>query len=285
LAIVSFANQVAGLGASVPDAAITASCRYLFEIKTARGAVGRSQILSHLEQLDGSYRDERLFVITPDPAEPPEIRGLQDSKVVWFNFLALSQAIDELLSDPTELMSEQAQFLLRELQALFGQDSLLDYEDTVVVAARNAWPEYQRYGAYVCQPGRSFRGGLVRMAFYADGAIKPLVPRIVATRPSVSITRESADQLDGTGHPEDACVANLIRRLLSDDRRAEATISQIFLLSSPGDETLKLPGPVRNSAVDRNGQPCAWVQGQCYTRSELLMAGPATTGELEAPGG
>jgi hypothetical protein len=76
------------------------------------------------------------------------------------------------------VIGEQSRFLLNELVALYEMDGLLTTDDTVVVAARVAWPEYQRFAAYVCQPNRSFRVGLTHLGFYAHGAIQPLVPRI-----------------------------------------------------------------------------------------------------------
>ena len=42
--------------------------------------------------------------------------------------------------------------------------------DAVIVAARDAWPEYQEHHAYVCQPQRSFRAA-THMGFYFGGAI------------------------------------------------------------------------------------------------------------------
>ena len=49
------------------------------------------------------------------------------------------------------LVSEQVQFLLTELVALYEADGLLSpNDDTVVVAAKSAWGDYLTYGAYVC---------------------------------------------------------------------------------------------------------------------------------------
>ena len=286
LAIVTFVNQYATGAKSVPDAAITANCRYLFEVKTARGALRPDQLAAHAASLTGSADDERLFVITPDPAEPAVIGELGRPDVVWFNFLALSQAIDELLADPTELVSEQTRFLLRELQALFAEDGLLGHRDTVVVAARIAWPEYRRYGAYICQPNRAFQEGVRWIAFYAGGEIQPRVPQILARRDNVAISEETVASLAASTDPTDAAMADLIGRLISDGSRREGTISQVFLLSGcEDDRTLRLPKPVRNTTRDRNGQPWAWTLGQRYTRSDILATGPETTGELEARGG
>src|SRR5450631_1027390 len=89
LQMVSFANQAAGAGASVPDALIQARFAYWFEVKTARSALTRKQLEEHLVNLGSAATDERLFVVTPDPAEPAIIAELNDARVVWFNFSAL----------------------------------------------------------------------------------------------------------------------------------------------------------------------------------------------------
>ncbi|WP_442505076.1 hypothetical protein SH528x_003847 [Novipirellula sp. SH528] len=55
----------------------------------------------------------------------------------------LDQAIDEMLEDSTEVVSEREAFLLRELQSKIEAEGLLAKpNDVVVVAARSAWKEY-----------------------------------------------------------------------------------------------------------------------------------------------
>jgi hypothetical protein len=163
LPFVSFANQVAAKDGSVPDAGNTANFRYLFEVKTTPLALNQKQLEQHLSHLDGSFKQERLFVLTPDEEEPSILEQLADPRLIWLNFRRLDQAIEEVLRDETELLAEQTRFLLHELRALFDQEGLLGQEDTVVVAAREAYPEYREVAAYVCQAGRSFRAGIRRM--------------------------------------------------------------------------------------------------------------------------
>ena len=93
---------------------------------------------------------------------------------------------------------EQTRFLVRELQALLEADGLLDTDDVVVVAARVAYGEYQNHAVYVCQPGRAFRRGLTHLGFYTDGAIQPVVPRIVAVADNVPFTAEEAASPEST---------------------------------------------------------------------------------------
>lgn len=60
-----------------------------------------------------------------------------------------------VIRNSDRIVREQARFLLSELVALCESDGLLSFDDTVVVAAREAWPEYLRRGVYVCQANRA----------------------------------------------------------------------------------------------------------------------------------
>jgi hypothetical protein len=66
-------------------------------------------------------------------------------------FLRVMQALDQAID-------EREAFLLRELQVMLLEEGLLGFgKDTVIVAARNAWPEYEKLHVYACQPGRPFQ--------------------------------------------------------------------------------------------------------------------------------
>ncbi len=286
LTFVRFANQVGGVAGSVPDAAISASFHYLFEVKTELDALRGKQLESHIVGLTGAFKDERLFVMTPDPEQPRLIEDLADTPITWFNFARLNQAIDELLDDRTELISEQSRFLLRELQDLFEHEGLLEQLDTVVVAARAAYPEYGRHSAYVCQAGRAFRKGLKRMAFYTSGEIQREVPEILANRDPVVFSAEEAKRYSASDDHTDQTIGRLIDGLLADSPRTPGESYQVFLLSGRDDQrTLVLPYPIRNTTRDHKGKPWAWTLSQRYIRSDLLERAPETTDELAGNGG
>jgi hypothetical protein len=286
LPFVSFENQVATRdGAGVPDAGISANFRYLFEVKTTAGTLDEKQLDRHLARLDDEFANERLFVLTPDGAEPSIFAKPDRPKLTWLNFQGLDQAIDELLRDETELLAEQTRFLLHELRALFDHEGLLGQEDTVVVAARRAYPEYLRVNAYICQPRRSFREGIRRMGFYYDGAIQPEIAAIRHRRDNVILSHDGAAALRESADPLDIEVAGLIDRLLAESPRIPGQPFQVFLLSPPdANETLRLEQAVRNTTTDREGKPAAWTQGQRYTQSSALERSPDTTTELEQIG-
>lgn len=277
LAFVSFVNQAAGKE-SIPDAAISANFRYIFETKTKRNALDAPefQLESHLRMLDGRFASERLIVLTPDAETPTQVTDLGDERVIWLSFEALSQAIESLLADPAELISEQTRFLLGELQSLFYEDGLIGQNDVVVVAARKAWPEYLKYSAYICQPGRSFRQGIERFGFYTEKAIQPLIPVILARFDNLEFAERSIAQLRSAGTATDAKVADLIQKKLGPEPAARGLTLQVFLLSGPDqDVTLRLAQPILHN------RPTAWTQNQRYTRLALLEQGPTTTADLD----
>jgi hypothetical protein len=115
-------------------------------------------------------------------------------------------AVDEVLYDETELIAEQTRFLLHELRALFSQEGLISHEDTVVVAARHAYPEYLRAAACVCQPGRAFRERMTYMGFYFDGAIQSEIARIRVRRDNVVLEAGVAETLSASSDPEDRAI-------------------------------------------------------------------------------
>jgi hypothetical protein len=282
LQMVSFTNQPPGRR-SVPDARISARFAYWFEVKTARNALSSHQLSEHLAIL-GDYRgDERLFVVTPDAEQPEAIAALSDPRVVWFNFRSLHDAADAAVSDPTGTMSEQARFLLRELQALLVEDGLVDTDDVVIVAARFAYPEYLKRSVYVCQPERAFRGGLTHMGFYANSAIQIHLPRIRYQEDLVTFTREDAATRQA-GSDIDRLVGEVIDILLDDGPREEGKQYQVFLLSGPEDsDTVRLAQPITNDTVTGSGRPWAWTMSQRYVSlTDLTRQGVTVTSDLSA---
>lgn len=62
-------------------------------MKTSAGAVREEQLTSHLEDLDGSYGDERLIVLTPDTDLPDGVAAVNDERVAWTSFRMISEAM------------------------------------------------------------------------------------------------------------------------------------------------------------------------------------------------
>jgi len=202
LSLVSIDNQISG-ASSVPDAAIRASTSIWFETKTVRKGVDPDQLQRHLMELQSQEAGvQRLVALTPDAEQPPEIDSIDDERLVWANFSQLVDAIESILDRDTgtteetvAVPTEREAFLLRELvRFIYDEDLVSGKEDRVlVVAARRAWPDYKDYGMYFCQAGRSFKPAN-HLAFYADGKIKPLIPRITKIVDSIELTEDSVNK-------------------------------------------------------------------------------------------
>ena len=281
LQMISFTNQPPGKGHSIPDARISARFAYWFEVKTVRNALDIQQLTEHLTNLASDGTDERLFVITPDPKQPDVIGALQDPRVVWFNFRSLYDAVDDSLSDPAGAVSEQARFLLRELQALLIDDGLVDNDDVVIVAARYAYPEYLKRSVYICQSERTFRDGLTHLGFYADSVIQPHVPRIRFREDRVTFSHEAA-AAHKKGSDNQQLIGQVIETFLAEGTREENKEYQVFLLSPPDDpDTARLAQPIVNDTVAQSGRPWAWTLGQRYVSlAGLTRPGVAVTSDL-----
>lgn len=258
--LIRFQNQVKKLG-SVPDALIESNTRILIETKIKQNTVRLHQLRQHLSHLRASDGRGYLILLTSDGSTPSAVEKLKDKRLIWTTFAALHQAIDELLNDAHEVVSEREAFLLREFQSMLVDERLVpSLKEVVVVAARHAWPEYKKYSAYVCQQGRTFQQ-IQRIAFYSHGVIHELVPQVLSRKDDVVFSkRVNRGQLD-----------NLVCRMLADSTRDEGKLYQVFLLSSPEDNrTEQLEKQIVNNLESKSGRPQAFTQGQRYASLESL---------------
>jgi hypothetical protein len=151
-------------------------------------------------------------------------------------------------------------------------------DKVVVVAARDALPEYLKHSVYICQPNRAFQR-CIRFAFYANGKIDRRVPKILGQVEAVSRdeieTRKDLTDLDRER------LQNLLKNLertRSDDWSQQLKI--IFLSAPDSPDTLLLPDDVVNNLTTSDGRSIAFTQGQRYVLLSRLEKGPTTTSEL-----
>ena len=261
LQLLDFSNQVARGGKSVPDAVISGSIRLLIETKIVRNAVDASQLQRHLERLNAAAETTKmLLVLTPDTVRPNVMASFPPEIVVWSSFAAMDQAIDELLRDRGEVVSEREAFLLRELQVMFEEENLLTAVDEVlVVPALWALDEYLQTAAYVCQPDRSFRD-VERIAFYATGEIARFVPKVIDKFDNVEFRRGA----------EEGRLGAVVDALIERGARQEGRQYKVILLTPPDDpDTVRLPAPVPNDLTSDSGRSIAFTQSHRY----VLLSG------------
>lgn len=272
---------------AIPDGKISARFTWWLETKTNRGEYARPghpriQMCEYANLLDAdANRDALLFVLTPDPVRPVWLDeagelGAVRNRILWLSFATLATAIEEVVRDPGRVIGEQVRYLLSELSAMYEADGLLSSDDTVIVAARVAWPEYNDYSAYICGRDRSFRPGLTHLGFYAEGKIQPCIARIHGWYPTVEFSREEAGRQRVAGNSD---LADLIDRIIYAQEHREAAYPPrdegesygFMLLSGPDDgETVKLARPIMNDATNAEGKNIAWTQYQRYASLKTL---------------
>jgi hypothetical protein len=265
--LVSFVNQASKGGSGVPDAEISAKARILLETKTQPNALDQNQLKRHLERI-ANDPDGRVLVLTPDHSEPAVIKEINDKRLVWAPFADLNEAINDLLNKEKEVVSEREEFLLRELQKMLEADKLLrPAKEVVVVAARIAWPDYQKFHAYIHRPNRTFQP-VKYLAFYSEGQIQATVPAILRVEPQVVFQRGL----------HEGPLGDLVQRILEEalHHTQEANSYSIFFLSAPDDpQTIKLDQPIKNDLH------AAFVQGQQYVSLAALRKAKQTSELVE----
>lgn len=143
--------------------------------------------------------------------------------------------------------------------------------NTVVVAARHAWPLYENAFVYVCQPGRWFRP-VEHIAFYADREVKPEVPRVIGRRDNVVWTEENASTLASSTDRVDRKIASAIQA--SRQTGWTAGSYQVFLLTRAGDSSHRtLRGPIPHTV---SGRGSAFTQRQRYVSLHALQTATTT---------
>lgn len=156
--------------------------------------------------------------------------------------------------------------------------------DVVIVAAANAYPEYLRSSAYVCQAGRSFRPDIKWMGFYTEGEIKPELAEIEGRRDSIPLTESEIGHLLASEDEEDRRIGEVMKNHLEDHPSERGEFRQVFLLSNrDSDKTVHIARPIKNDALDQHGRLTAWTQSQRYTRMSGLRGSPATTSDFSSP--
>ena len=278
--LVTFENQPKGK-ASTPDAKIRTGPTVWIETKTERGSLTLRQVKDHLKSVSAG---EKLLLLTPDDSEPSWLDDLnrcaEDKEVVWSNFIALFEIIGEILDDKDEPPSEREAFLLREFVSMLEQEGLTiaPQDRVIVVPAGHAWEMYKSLSVYRRSRDIRYRPS-DHMAFYRDGKIQKLVPRIRSVAESLNLTlSEQRAALCGTEADEDARrrkehAEKAWRRIEEKQRRQEFDNQfMVFFLSGPDDsETIRLCEPIINNVEDRNGKPWPFVYGRVrYVTLESL---------------
>ena len=153
----------------------------------------------------------------------------------------------------------------------------------MVLAARQAWPEYQRLGVYKCGPNKPMQPirDSDHLAFYVNGQVQPRVPRIKSVLESIDMTKqEEIESLEGS---QRRLAEELRESIYSNDEvhRFGQALKVLFLSGPEEDETVKLERAIINDKRDKNGKPTPFTFGQPrYVTLESLKRA-STTSELD----
>lgn len=150
--------------------------------------------------------------------------------------------------------------------------------DTVVVAAARAYDLYLQCGAYVCQPGRTFRP-VSYLAFYNRQQIETEITQILWHLDDVPWTNAYANHLAASGNADDADLASVITtsHAVLDERNQPVWHGgryQVFKLTLPAEKNhLTIPLPVLHLP---RGRGSAFTQKQRYVSRDALAAASDT---------
>ena len=143
--------------------------------------------------------------------------------------------------------------------------------DTVVVPAREAWPEYEAYGAYICQPGRTFRT-VDRFAFYEGRSIKIDVPFVTGRADNVEWSVAEQTRLLAS----DSSATQKLGQLISDTlnlSRAPGRYQVFWLTKARDARHRKLTAEIPHTA---RGRGSAFTQRQRYVSLHALETATST---------
>jgi hypothetical protein len=154
-------------------------------------------------------------------------------------------------------------------------------DEVLIVAAKRAWHEYLACSAYICQAQRGFRF-TSHMAFYCDGFIEALVPRILDVVENVHLSAEGIHADASLSDELKAQLQGVVRALSSMPGQQHLGKRQkvVFLSGKNSPDTIQLAQRIPNDKRDKNGSISAFVYGQRYAPLEKLRANPSGTSQL-----
>ena len=280
ITLIEFKNQYK-IGDSVPDGRIAANFEYLIETKITTNKVNENQIERHCQ---GEWPDhKRLILLTPhldDPTKTFEKEELK-SKVTWANFDKVVETIDEILKDPL-LLQDREVFLMDQLKDFITKMGLLKEDNTdqvLIIPAKRAWPNYEKFGIYRCQVGRYFKPSGY-LGFYYDKAIQTTLPRILAYVDDFNMVTDDIENAhilplnDATKEEVKKRLAEVRARL----NGAWKDNQKFIVLADKGDSrNRELPKEIENKKLSKAGKPTAFVQKQTYVSINTLRKAKDTS--------
>ena len=261
--LVTFVNQPQGIG-SRPDAKIDTGHGVWFETKIKPNEVRLDQTRRHMKAVG---TDEKLVVLTPDDEKPavldsPGLREDYGNRITWASFNTLDDVMKDVLEDKQTTPSEFESYLLREFSAFLQEEGLITIpsEDRViVVTAGFAWPRYNDRSIYGDIRRPNWKPS-AHLAFYTQGEIKPIVPRIKSTVSPLNIMNQ--EEVKALENYQKKVVRELIDNAVKNED-FNHSLRMLFLTGPEDNDTVRLEGgPIVNDKTsDKTGKRVPLMYG------------------------
>ena len=246
---------------SIPDGEIQCDCKYniYIESKIVPNAVDPTQLTNHLK-LANPGDNKYLCYITPDLTKPSE---LENYPLVWLEWKKVIDSLNGFIADGKA--NEMLSFLIKQLIQLInhvvynGSQTYMSIpEDERVIIVGGRWGEdiALEYGFYACQENRFFLPAKY-IAFYHQQRIMHVFeiedsPKIVDLK-TISHIAES-DYFK-------------IKEPTYSGYRQYMKLKLVHTCNPI----------IQNDNKDKNGKPCAFIQGQTYTSYDKIKTATKTS--------
>lgn len=255
-----------------PDGLVSCDCKYkiYIESKIVCNVLKNDHEQKQLEankKLSSPADNQWMIYVTPDEDTPKE---LGNTPIIWVNWQTIVDRLKGYDSKDTLVSFLIEQFCLYVDKIVFNKkkgsrsngwvvssDPQADKDQRVIIVG-GAWGEDVAldYGFYACQANRYFLPAKY-LAFYHKNRIENLFEIEDTPVESIVLTEEFVDK----------------DYFVKKDINYDQTPRKYFKLK----HIKRLEPVIENDSVDKNGKPCAFVQGQRYTTYDAIMNAKKTS--------
>lgn len=259
---------------SRPDGRISCDCNYeiFVESKIVANAINISQFNNHCNMI-GSNSHIYLLYITPDSSMPTVLKGR--FHVYWVSWNELVEKLEAYTKDASDrlltyLVEEFKKTILIVVYHMavdymgLSEDRTLEddnkakEERVIIVGGRWGEDVALDYGVYICAPNRFFHPARY-LAFCFNNRIKYLFEIVGDIYEQVNLKalpKLSADYF-----------------VKKEPQYTETDLRKVMFLK----KVKEFDPEIENDSLDKNGNPCAYVQRQRYTTKDKIMSAKKTS--------
>lgn len=248
-------------GQSIPDGEISCNCHFsiYIESKITTNAINQEQLNNHLS-LQNPANNQYLCYITPDEVIPTALTNLplgwlnwKDVVKILIGFIAdgLADKLLQYLIEQFIILVKHLVYKIPELDMDIYSENFgsLSKEQRVIIVG-GSWGENiaLKHRFYACQAERYFRPSKY-LAFYHQGRIK-YVFEILQEKDNIDLRNCDINQ----------------SYFLQDETNYSGSLRKYMKL-----KLVHTCSPeIKNDKKDKNGNPCAFTQGQTYSTYEKI---------------